>query len=371
MVKRVFQIFGILLLLFTAANPLCAQYKVKKVVIDAGHGGKDPGAIGSRSKEKDVVLSIALKVGEYIEKYLPDVEVIYTRKSDVFVELHRRASIANESKADLFISIHCNAAKSYSVYGTETFVMGLHKNEANLEVAKLENAAILKEENYSDMYEGFDPRSDEDYITLTMFQESFLEQSTMLAQEIQDQFRDRVKRKDRGVFQAGFLVLYKVAMPGVLVETGFITNPDDERFLMSEDGQVYLASAIYRAFKVYKEEMERQDNKARSVKEYLVDAGVADPGTVAGPSVFFRVQFASYKNARHFNPKKYNDLPDIRNYFQDGMVKYTAGNTTSYLEALALLKEVKDKKRIRDAFVVAFLDERRISIEEALKLTEN
>jgi N-acetylmuramoyl-L-alanine amidase len=369
-VKRAFINFGILLLLFLVSGHLAAQYSVNKVVIDAGHGGKDPGAVGSRSKEKDIALAIALKVGGYIEKYIPDVEVIYTRKSDVFVELHRRASIANESQADLFISIHCNAAKSSHTYGTETFVMGLHKNDANLEVAKLENAAILQEENYSDMYEGFDPGQDEDYITLTLFQESFLEQSTMIAQEIQDQFRERVKRKDRGVFQAGFLVLYKVAMPGVLVETGFITNPEDEKFLLSEDGQAYIASAIYRAFKVYKEEMERQDNKAKSVKEYA-DLTSSGNDRTQTPKVFYRVQFASYKNSRHFNKKKYKGLPDIRNYFQDGMVKYTTGNVTSYPEAVALLKEVKENKKIKDAFVVAFMDEERISVEDALKLTEN
>jgi N-acetylmuramoyl-L-alanine amidase len=370
MVKRAFFFFVMMMVLFAVPCTLAAQYTVKKVVIDAGHGGKDPGAIGSRSREKDITLAIALKVGGYIEKYIPDVEVIYTRKTDVFVPLHQRASIANENKADLFISIHCNATKSSSVNGTETFVMGLHRSDANLEVAKLENAAILKEENYADMYEGFDPAQDEDYITLTLFQDSFLEQSTKLAQEIQNQFRERVKRKDRGVFQAGFLVLYKVAMPGVLVETGFITNHGDESFLLTEDGQAYIASAIYRAFKEYKKDMERIDNKAISVKEYTPDLSSADLQQVQKQTVYFRVQFASYKNARHFNNKKFGDLPDIRNYFQDGMVKYTTGNTISYNEALTLLKDVRDRKKIKDAFVVAFVDEKRISIEEALKLTE-
>jgi N-acetylmuramoyl-L-alanine amidase len=370
-VKRAFLFFGILWLVFIIPEPGSGQYSVNKVVIDAGHGGRDPGAIGIHSKEKEITLAIALKLGGYIEKYIPDVEVIYTRKSDVFVELHRRAAIANNSQADLFISIHCNAAKSSYTCGTETFVMGLHKNDENLEVAKLENAAILQEENYSDMYEGFDPGQDEDYITLTLFQESFLEQSTMLAQEIQNQFRERVKRKDRGVFQAGFLVLYKVAMPGVLVETGFITNPNDEKFLISADGQAYIASAIYRAFKSYKQEMERPDNKAESVKNYSGEPSRTDDMSQQNPQVFFRVQFASYKNSKHFNNKKYRDLPDIRNYSHDGLIKYTTGNTTSYLEALSLLKQVKEHKRIKDAFVVAFLEEERVSIEEALKLTEN
>jgi len=371
MVKRTIAIFGILALLFALPLAVFSQYSVKKVVIDAGHGGKDPGALGSRSKEKDIALAIALKVGGYIEQYIPGVEVIYTRKTDVFVELYRRAAIANDAKADLFISIHCNAAKSASSSGTETWVMGLHKSAENLEVAKLENAAILKEENYADMYEGFDPNMDEDYITLTMFQESFLEQSTMLADEVQKQFRERVKRKDRGVFQAGFLVLYKVAMPGILIETGFITNADDEAFLMSDDGQAYIASAIFRAFKFYKEEMERPDNKAKSVSQYPIEPDKPAAKEQVAPHVFFRVQFASYKSTKHFDQKKYGDLPDIRHYTQDGLVKYTTGNTASYDEALDLLKTVKEKKKVKDAFIVAFRDEKRISVEEALKLIGN
>lgn len=371
MVKRLISFFGMLLLLFAVPITVSGQYSVKKVVIDAGHGGRDPGAVGSQSKEKDIALAIALKTGGYIQQYIPGVEVIYTRKSDVFVELYKRAAIANDAEADLFISIHCNAAKSASTYGTETWVMGLHKSAENLEVAKLENAAILKEENYADMYEGFDPSQDEDYITLTMFQESFLEQSTMLADEVQRQFRERVKRKDRGVFQAGFLVLYKVAMPGILVETGFITNSADEKFLMSEDGQAYIASAIYRAFKAYKEEMERKDNKAKSVSEYPEEQVQPATEAPAPPQVFFRVQFASYKNPRHFDKKKYGDLPDIRQYTQDGLTKYTTGNTASYDEALALLKTVREKKKVKDAFIVAFRDEKRISVEEALKLIGN
>jgi N-acetylmuramoyl-L-alanine amidase len=249
--------------------------------------------------------------------------------------------------------------------------MGLHKSAENLEVAKLENAAILKEENYSDMYEGFDPNMDEDYITLTMFQESFLEQSTMLADEVQRQFRERVKRKDRGVFQAGFLVLYKVAMPGILIETGFITNSGDEAFLLSKDGQDYTASAIYRAFKFYKEEMERKDNKAKSVSEYPAVEPQPQVVEKPAPAVFFRVQFASYKSTKHFDKKKFGDLPDIRHYSQDGLVKYTTGNTSTYNEALDLLKLVKEKKKVKDAFIVAFRDEKRISVDEALKLIEN
>jgi len=365
-VERLRLIFSTALLLLVFTIPAFAQYHVNRVVIDAGHGGKDPGALGKNSREKDIALAIALKTGEYIKKNLPDVEVIYTRKTDVFVELHKRAKIANDAKASLFISIHCNASTSTAASGTETFVMGLHKSDAQLEVAKLENAAILNEENYDDMYEGFNPNQDEDYITLTMFQDAFLEQSTMLADEIQRQFRERVKRKDRGVFQAGFLVLYRTTMPGVLVETGFITNTEDERFLMSSDGQVYMASAIFRAFQYYKEEMERKDNKAQLVvQEYYKEPEVVKP-----PDVYFRVQFTSSKKKLTFDPKKFKDMPDIKEYRQDGWYKYSTGNFRSHGEALKHQKYVRENKKYKDAFIICFLKDERISLEKALELTK-
>jgi N-acetylmuramoyl-L-alanine amidase len=365
-VKRLRYIFSTVLLAFVILLPAYPQYSIHRVVIDAGHGGKDPGALGKNSREKDIALAIALKTGEYIRKNIPDVEVIYTRKTDVFVELHRRAKIANDSKANLFISIHCNASKNTAAYGTETYVMGLHKSDANLEVAKLENAAILNEENFADMYEGFDPNEDEDYITLTMFQDAFLDQSTMLAEEIQRQFRERVKRKDRGVFQAGFLVLYRTTMPGVLIETGFISNAEDERFLMSDEGQTYIASAIFRSFKYYKEEMERKDNKAQLVvKDY-----VTEPAVVKSPDVFFRVQFTSSKSKKVFDAKKNKDMPDIREYRVDGWYKYSTGNFKTYDEALRHQKFVRDTKKYKDAFIICFLKDERISLEKALELTK-
>lgn len=353
------------MLAMALAMPSFAQYKVNRVVIDAGHGGKDPGALGAHSKEKDIALAIALKTGEYIEKYIPGVEVIYTRKTDEFVELYRRAEIANNAKADVFISIHCNASKSTAASGTETYVMGLHKSESNLEVAKLENAAILQEEDFQDMYQGFDPNKDEDYITLTLFQNAFLQQSTVLADEIQKQFRERVKRKDRGVFQAGFLVLYRTTMPGVLVETGFITNSSDESFLLSEDGQAYMASAIFRAFKFYKEEMERSDNKAEIVHDYVKPP---DPPPVQQPDIYFRVQFLSSKTPKSFDSKKNKDIPDVREYRADGWYKYSSGNYTCYDEAVKQLKYLKETKKYKDAFIICFRGDERISLDEALKL---
>lgn len=364
--KQLRYILVIPLLVLLFLQPVYSQYQIHRVVIDAGHGGKDPGATGKQSCEKNIALAIALKTGEYIQKYLPGVEVIYTRKTDVFVELYKRAKIANDNKANLFISIHCNASKSTAASGTETYVMGLHKSEANLEVAKKENAAIFKEENFKDMYEGFDPNQDEDYITLSMFQDAFLDQSTMLADDIQQQFRERAKRKDRGVFQAGFLVLYRTAMPGVLVETGFISNVDEERYLMSDDGQAYIASAIFRSLKDYKEEMERKDNKAAQViKDY-----VKEPEPVKPADVRFRVQFTSSGTRKVFEGKKYRDMPDIREYRQDKLYKYSTGNFTTYEEALKHQKFVRESKKYKDAFIICFEADQRISLEKALELTK-
>jgi len=231
------------------------DFKIRTVVIDAGHGGKDPGTVGKKLKEKDVVLKIALKVGEYIEKNVPDVKVIYTRKTDKFIELHERAAIANRNKADLFISVHANAVGNPNVYGTETWVMGLHKSEENLEVAKRENSVIVLDENYQEHYDGFD-NSTESYIMMSLAQSAYLESSVKFADRIEKQFKNKVGRTSRGVKQAGFIVLYKTATPSVLVEVGFLSNETEEKFLLTENGQDLMASCIYRAFKEYKSEVE-------------------------------------------------------------------------------------------------------------------
>lgn len=357
--KRITLIFGIILFAVFQPYESLSQTKVRKLVIDAGHGGKDPGAVGKSSKEKDIALAIALKTGEYIKKNLPEVEIIYTRDTDVFIELHKRAQIANDNEADMFISIHCNGNKSSSPYGTETFVMGLHKNQANLEVAKLENGAILKEENYSDMYEGFNPNNDEDYITLTLFQNAYLESSLLLASNVQDQFRERANLKDRGVKQAGFWVLYKTAMPGILVETGFLTNANDEKYLRSDDGQAYIASAIYRAFKDYKLMMENPDNSAKMTQE--------EKQVLTDQNIRFRVQFTS--SSKEKTLAKFKDLKEVKVYKHNGIYKYTSGNETSYEAAIRLQNSIRLDKKYRDAFVVAFLNNERIDLKEARKIS--
>ncbi|HEY4653762.1 MAG TPA: N-acetylmuramoyl-L-alanine amidase [Cyclobacteriaceae bacterium] len=232
------------------------EFKISKVVIDAGHGGHDPGTHGRKYKEKDIALNIALKVGTYIEQYVPGVEVIYTRKDDSYIPLDKRAEIANKNDANLFISIHVNSIPNNTTYGTETWVMGLHRSESNLEVAKRENAVILLDEDYKERYEGFDPNSPESYILFSLTQDAYYESSIKMAQKVESQFKERVGRNSRGVKQAGFVVLYKTAMPSVLVETGFITHRTEEEYLGSERGQDLIASGIYRAFKEYKLDVE-------------------------------------------------------------------------------------------------------------------
>lgn len=261
MSRIIISFFIALLLIFTSFISINSPqpYAVKTVVIDAGHGGNDPGCSGSKVNEKNVALNIALKLGEYIKKNYTNVNVLYTRNTDNFVELYERANVANRNNADLFISVHCNSG-ARNAYGTETYTMGLHRSEANLKVAQFENTVILLEENYKENYEGFDPNSPESYIIFSLYQNANLEKSLLLASKVEEQFETRTKRNSRGVKQAGFLVLYKTTMPSILIETGFLTNKHEEKYLSSEQGQDYIASAIYRAFKDYKTEIEAATN---------------------------------------------------------------------------------------------------------------
>ena len=233
-----------------------AEFKLRRIVIDAGHGGKDPGTIGKTSQEKDVALAIALKVGGYISELLPDVEVIYTRKTDVFIELKERANIANRNRADLFVSIHCNAISSPNAYGTETYVMGSRNFNANFEIVKRENAVILLEDDYQENYEGFDPKSPESYMVFNLMQKAYFANSLSLAEKVETDLNTRVNRHSRGVKQAPFYVLWTTSMPSILIETGFLSNPSEEKYLNSKSGQTYVASGIFRAIKAYKEELE-------------------------------------------------------------------------------------------------------------------
>ena len=342
------------------------ESRITTVVIDAGHGGKDPGAIGKHSKEKNIALAVALKTGKYIKENLPDVKVIYTRNTDRFIELYKRAQIANKANADFFISIHCNSNNNSRAYGTETYAMGLHKSNANLNVAMKENAAITFEDNAETAYEGFDANSTESYIRFNLFQNIFLDQSLDLANKIEKQFHERVGRKSRGVHQAGFLVLWRTAMPGVLVELGFLSNPTEEKFLMSEKGQVFMASAIYRAFKAYKIAYEKE-NKTSGVKEIVKEGNLLAEEKKVVNTIDYRVQFYTSPMQLVLSDPRFRNLPGLSYYAHNGMYKYTSGHFNSVDKAKKHLEIVR-KKGFTDAFIVPFLKGERITLKQAREM---
>jgi N-acetylmuramoyl-L-alanine amidase len=252
-------VFSAIFVLSSFTNLEIRQYKIKTIVIDAGHGGKDPGCHGKCSNESDVTLKTALELGRIINENLPDVKVIYTRTTDKFIELHDRAGIANKHNADLFISIHCNSGP-VDVDGTETYTMGLHTSKGNLEVAKRENAVIYQEDNYKKNYEGLNPDSPMAHILISNWQKAYLENSVRFASKVETQFKKRVGRNSRGVKQAGLFVLWKTTMPSVLIEIGFLTNLKEEKYLNNETNRTYIASGIYRAFKEYKLDLESMND---------------------------------------------------------------------------------------------------------------
>lgn len=361
---RIVFIVFLLAMMLLPLNEVVGQKSMtlKTVVIDAGHGGRDPGAIGKISKEKDIVLDVALKVGAYINEYLPDVKVVYTRSTDVFVPLNKRAEIANKSEADLFVSIHANAIGASTIYGAETFVLGLHRSKENFEVAKKENSVIVLEEDYTTTYEGFDPNSTESYIIFELMQNVHLDQSIHVASMVQKQFHDRVGRRDRGVKQAGFLVLRKAAMPSVLVELGFLSNRKEEQFIASEKGKTYMASALYRAIRDYKVEFDaksKMDDLARRKKAAEEEAS---------KKVCYRIQVASSRSKIKEGTKIYKKFDQIRMFEEGGRFKYTTGQAFHYSDILKQLSDVR--KIVGDAFVVAFQNEQKIKLSEARKLTE-
>lgn len=359
----------VLILFFSSgSHSLYATDKPWVIVIDAGHGGKDPGAIGSICKEKNINLAIALKTGEYLEQNIKNVKVLYTRKNDVFMGLNERADFANKNKADLFISIHANWISKKTIKGTETWIMGPAKDEANLEVAMKENEVILLEDDFSTKYEGFDPKSPESYIMFTVMQNTFQEQSTWLASNIQSQFKNRAGRLDLGVKQAGFWVLYMTTMPSVLIETGFITNPEEEKYLNSKEGQDYLASAIFRASRDYINETEKKshittslgtdDNPASNQTVDKTDSSVVE--------LRFMVQIAASSEKKELKPENFKGIKDVVELTADNHFRYATGSFSSYNEAVEYRKQMEPV--FPDAFVIAVQNNKILSLQEALNI---
>lgn len=367
---------GIVLVLFCTSG--VAQTgrdpnRIRTIVLDAGHGGKDPGNLGTgryKTTEKHISLNVARLVGTYISEAFPDVKVIYTRDDDRFIELKERCEIANRNKADVFISIHCNANDSHDPHGSETYVMGLHKTEANMRVAQKENASILMEDGHELKYDGYDPRDPESIIALSLRQNTYLDQSLTLSALIQKQFKDRVGRSDRGVKQAGFLVISYTTMPAILVELGFLTNATEEDYLQGAEGQDYMASAIYRAFKEYKAMVEGT-NTAPSPSPERAEPDttrVATPVAVAATPIRFKVQIATSTKRIEPKAKNFNGLM-VEEHKGQGLYKYTVGDEPSLAQARDVQKRCKEMG-FDGAFIVAFKNGERIDLQEAVKLAD-
>lgn len=404
--------------------------KVKIVMIDPGHGGKKPGAIGKKSKEKDITLSVALKLGETIKENFKDVTVLYTRETDVDIDLAERAQMANRAKADLFISIHANSHKKTEPSGTETFVMGLSTSKANMEVARIENADILLEADYKNNseYQGFDPNAPESYIMFTLYQNAFLEKSLNFAEYIQKEYRSRIKTIDRGVKQGELFVLYKTSMPAVLTEIGFISNAKEEEYMMSEEGQneyVYCIASAFAQYKAYEENTsvveipapkrqkkpiasqpettkpktnnttEKTTQEKLDVKVTIIDSTnnaeknnnvsetvakienvdrnktTENTNTTTQKDVIeYRVQFLVAKNKLPDSDPALKGISGYDTYEQDGTIRYTKGRETNIEDAKRIAKELKDLG-FKDAFIVTFYQGKRISGYEAKKIIDS
>ncbi|QED36967.1 N-acetylmuramoyl-L-alanine amidase [Antarcticibacterium arcticum] len=334
-----------------------------KVVLDAGHGGHDPGNRGGGFFEKDIALNIVLKIGKELEKN-PNFEVVYTRDKDVFIPLDKRAKIANDAKADLFISVHCNAHNSQAD-GTETFVLGLHRNNSNFEVAKRENSVIFLEEDYEITYGGFDPNSPESYIGMMIMQEEYLDQSILLADFVQKKFTNDLNRKNRGVKQAGFLVLHQTYMPSVLIETGFLTNSSEGNYLNSSTGQSNMATAITKAILDYSHSinMATLDNLTENLPVETIPV-IEEPEFYEG--ITFKIQLAA--SSKKIDPKASNfkGLTPVFREKEDKLFKYYYGATSSYSQIQKMHQQAKSKG-YPTSYIVAFKNGAKITVNEALK----
>lgn len=403
---------------------------IKTIVIDAGHGGKDPGTNGTTYKEKDIALAVALKLEAYFKQYLPEVKIIMTRRTDEFVELEERAQIANRNKADLFISIHCNAAgkpvmikdpktgklrpkkiknskgkyilletSNPEPFGSETYVMGLKNEKGKMNVAMRENAPILLEDNYKQKYQGFDPESEESYIIMSNYTSAYVIQSAKLALKTQQEYQSKAGRIDKGVHRQSIWVLWRTSMPSVLTEIGYLTNPNEEKFLASEIGQKYIAACIFNAVRKYKAETEGKkitfddeienlpplknenleagilpeiknnhdstDNSSTNTNQIKDTTGNTFGNAVQSNEVVFRVQIKV--SDKPLDIKEEKPLENVWYYMSGSLIKYTSGKFSTMEAAIQHLNELKNNG-YKDAFIVAFKGTERISLEDAKKL---
>ena len=372
-------ILFLLFFLFLSNNSANAQLNkniLNTIVIDPGHGGKDSGTMGTKrykKYEKHIALAVSLKLGEYISNEFPDIKVIYTRKTDIFLELNERTELANNSSADLFISIHCDGFTNSSPSGASVFVMGMSKLKANMDVAMRENSAIYMEDNYQQKYEGFDPKSQESYIVFSLMQNTFLNQSLKIAEEVEKEFSTRANRKSRGVKQAPFYVISRTNMPSILIECGFLTNPKEEDYLHSEIGQDYIASAIFRAFRTYKKSVEIKDDIIIGNSEMIEDTSIktekiTDKNDIIEKTkvkLLYKVQIGTYLKSM-LNDQNFIDLK-AEEHKINGTYRYYISSDNNKSNADTL----KDRLRelgFNGAFIVAFLDGKQISTKEALTL---
>jgi N-acetylmuramoyl-L-alanine amidase len=352
------------------------------VVLDAGHGGHDPGNMGNGYKEKEIALKIVLDVGRQLEKN-PNIKVVYTREKDVFVDLFVRGQIANKAKADLFVSVHCNSHHS-EAHGTETFVLGTHRNQTNFEVAKKENSVIFLESDYKSKYGGFNPNSPESVMSILISQEEYLDQSIMLASLIQNRFTNKLKRNSRGVKQAGFIVLHQTVMPSVLIEVGFLTYKEEGAYLNSPEGQKDMSNSITSAVLEYKHNLDGnvgnfefiEDDDIPAIAETIEPEKTTDTTKsiedlkTTNTSIIYKIQIAASSKAIETKPSNFKGLSTISREKEDGLFKYFYGNTSDF-NITKILEEEAIKKGYKSSFIVAFRDGKKISLNEALKTTAN
>ncbi|WP_413512262.1 N-acetylmuramoyl-L-alanine amidase family protein [Myroides odoratus] len=355
------------------------QNKKFKVVLDPGHGGKDTGTNHLGNVEKDIVLAVALETGKILEKY-KDIEVIYTRNKDVFVEVKQRSVIANDKEGNVFVSIHCNGVDGNSASGTETYVMGLSKNKSNLDVAKQENSVIMMEDDYKTKYAGFDPKAPESIIGLTLIQEDYIHQSIDLASRVQDGFTYDLKRKNRGVKQGPFWVLHGAFMPSILIELGFVSNKEEGAYLSSKKGQQELAESIAKGIIEYKNAYYGGDATVNTLPAKSSTSSASNttttvktektkestPAKVTTKGVVFKIQIAASTRVLELKPKNFKGLSNLSMEKGAKVNKYFYGQTSDYTEAKKLLEEAKAKGH-SSSFIVAYKDGKSISVDEALK----